>query len=161
MKTLYTAEVTSVGGRSGKVKSSDGVLDFEVRPPKEMGGPGGEYTNPEQLFAAGYAACFGSALGHVAALKKRHFESSVTARVSIGKKEDGGYQLAVEMNVDIVGINQKEAEELVNEANQVCPYSNATRNNIKVTLKVMTYDKMHITTNKTQGHQTLNTGNKR
>jgi len=135
---MYTATATSVGGRSGHVKSSDGVLDFEIRPPKEMGGPDGKYTNPEQLFAAGYSACFGSAIGHVAAQKKLHIKPVVTAKVSIGKKDDGGFKLAVEMDVNIPGMDQKEAEDIVKEAHQVCPYSNATRNNIEVTLKVTT-----------------------
>ncbi|WP_165045660.1 organic hydroperoxide resistance protein [Dysgonomonas sp. ZJ709] len=138
MKVMYTAVATSVGGRDGKVKSSDGVLDFEVKPPKEMGGPDGSYTNPEQLFAVGYSACFGSALNHVALLKKKEVIPTVTAKVSIGKKDDGGYQLAVEMDVNIPGMDQKEAEELVEEAHQVCPYSNATRNNIEVILTVTT-----------------------
>lgn len=140
MEAMYTAVATSVGGRNGNVKSSDGVLDLEVKPPKEMGGPGGAFTNPEQLFAAGYSACFGSALNHVALLKKKKVVPTVTARVSIGKKDDGGFQLAVEMAVNIPGIDQKEAEELVKEAHQVCPYSNATRNNIEVTLSVTTKD---------------------
>lgn len=138
MEALYTAVATSVGGRNGNVKSSDGILNLEVKPPKEMGGPDGLFTNPEQLFAAGYSACFGSALNHVALLKKKKVVPTVTARVSIGKKDDGGFQLAVEMDVNIPGIDQKEAEELVKEAHQVCPYSNATRNNIEVTLSVTT-----------------------
>lgn len=138
MEALYTAVATSVGGRNGHVRSSDGILDLEVKPPKEMGGPGGSYTNPEQLFAAGYSACFGSALNHVALLKKKKIESSVTAKVSIGNKKDDGFQLAVEMDVHIPGIDQNEAEELVKEAHQVCPYSNATRNNVEVTLKTTT-----------------------
>ena len=138
MDALYTAVATSVGGRNGSVKSDDGVLNLEVRPPVEMGGKGGPYTNPEQLFAAGYSACFGSAINHVALQKRLRIESSVTAKVSIGKKETGGFQLAVEMDVNIPGIDQKEAEELVKEAHQVCPYSNATRNNVEVTLKVTT-----------------------
>lgn len=138
MEALYTAIATSVGGRNGNVKSSDGILNLEVKPPKEMGGPGGPFTNPEQLFAAGYSACFGSALNHVALLKKKKVVPTVTARVTIGKKDDGGFQLAVEMDVNIPEIDQKEAEELVKEAHQVCPYSNATRNNIEVTLKVTT-----------------------
>ncbi|MBF0574397.1 organic hydroperoxide resistance protein [Dysgonomonas sp. GY617] len=138
MEALYTAVATSVGGRNGNVKSSDGVLNFEVKPPKEMGGPGGAFTNPEQLFAAGYSACFGSALNHVALLKKRKVVPTITAKVSIGKKDDGGFQLAVEMDVNIPGIDQKDAEELVHEAHQVCPYSNATRNNIEVKLNVTT-----------------------
>ena len=138
MEALYTAVATSVGGRNGTVKSSDGILNLEVKPPKEMGGPGGAFTNPEQLFAAGYSACFGSALNHVALLKKRKVVPSVTAKVSIGKKDDGGFQLAVEMDINIPGIDQKDAEELVHEAHQVCPYSNATRNNIEVKLNVTT-----------------------
>lgn len=138
MEALYTAVATSVGGRNGNVKSSDGVLNLEVKPPKEMGGPGGAFTNPEQLFAAGYSACFGSALNHVALLKKRKVVPTITAKVSIGKKDDGGFQLAVEMDVNIPGIDQKDAEELVHEAHQVCPYSNATRNNIEVKLNVTT-----------------------
>ncbi len=135
MEALYTAVATSVGGRSGHVKSSDGVLDLDVRPPQAMGGPAGNYTNPEQLFAAGYSACFGSALAHVALQKKLKLESTVTARVGIGKKDGGGFMLAVEMDVDIKGIDQKTADELVAEAHQVCPYSNATRGNVEVTLK--------------------------
>lgn len=138
MEKLYTAVATSVGGRSGSVKSSDGVLDFQVRPPKEMGGPGGNYTNPEQLFAAGYAACFGSALSHVSLERKLRIRPEVTAKVSIGNKEGGGFQLAVEMDVHMTGISKSEAEELVKEAHQICPYSNATRNNVEVTLKVTT-----------------------
>ncbi|MDH6306589.1 osmotically inducible protein OsmC [Parabacteroides sp. PF5-5] len=138
MKVLYTAVATSVGGRNGHVKSSDGVLNLEVRSPKEMGGADGPYTNPEQLFAAGYSACFGSALNLVALKQRKRIESSVTAKVSIGEKAEGGFMLAVEMNVNIPGIDQKEAEALVQEAHQVCPYSNATRNNVEVTLKVTT-----------------------
>ena len=141
MEKMYTAVATAVGGRSGSVKSSDGVLNLEVRPPKEMGGPGGNYTNPEQLFAAGYSACFGSALSHVSLAKKIHIKPEVTARVGIGTKEGGGFQLAVEMDIHIKGISLQEAEELVKEAHQVCPYSNATRNNIEVTLKVTTENK--------------------
>lgn len=136
MEALYTATATNVGGRSGSVKSSDGVLNLEVRPPKEMGGPGGNYTNPEQLFAAGYSACFGSALSHVSLEKKLRIKPVVTAKVSIGNKEGGGFQLAVEMDVKISGVDQKTAEELTKEAHQICPYSNATRNNVEVTLKV-------------------------
>jgi Ohr subfamily peroxiredoxin len=137
MEALYTATATNEGGRSGSVKSSDGVLNFEVRPPKEMGGPGGAYTNPEQLFAAGYAACFGSALSHVSLEKKLRVKPVVTAKVSIGNKDGGGFQLAVEMDVKIPGVDKKEAEELVKEAHQICPYSNATRNNIEVKLNVV------------------------
>ncbi len=134
MEAIYTAEVTSVGGRGGHVRSSDGILDFDVRPPMAMGGPDDKHTNPEQLFAAGYAACFGSALAHVALLRKLRLTSSVTARVSIGKNGNGGFMLSVEMNVEIEGVDQKTAEELTAQAHQVCPYSNATRGNVEVTL---------------------------
>ncbi len=137
MEAIYTAIATSTGGRTGHVKTSDGQLDFEVKPPKEMGGTG-DATNPEQLFACGYAACFGSALNHVALLQKKRITSTVTAKVSIGKKPEGGFMLAVEMAVNIPGIDQQEAEALVKEAHQVCPYSNATRNNVEVKLTVTT-----------------------
>lgn len=139
MKPIYTAMATSIGGREGHVSSSDGVLNFEVRKPKEMGGPDAPYTNPEQLFAAGYAACYAGALNHKALLRRLRIKSSVTAKVSIGEKEDGdGFQIAVEMNVNIPGLDQKTAEELANEAHQFCPYSRATRGNIDVTIKVTT-----------------------
>ncbi len=136
MEALYTAVATSVGGRSGHVKSSDGIIDLEVRPPAGMGGPAGKYANPELLFAAGYSACFGSALAHVALQRKLpHLDSSVTARVSIGRNDAGGFQLAVEMDVEIKGVDQPTANDLVQMAHQVCPYSNATRGNVEVTLK--------------------------
>lgn len=137
MKAIYTAEATSIGGREGHIKSSDGVLDFEVKKPKVMGGKEDGYTNPEQLFAAGYAACFSGALRHVSLLRRLRLETSVTAKVSIGEKEEGnGFMLAVEMDVVITGVEQQVAEELVYEANQFCPYSNAIRGNVEVKLKV-------------------------
>jgi len=137
MKTLYTAIVTSVGGRDGHITSSDGVLDFDVRKPKVMGGKEDGYTNPEQLFAAGYAACFSGALSYVGLLRRLRIQSSVTAKVSIGPKDDGeGFQLAVEMDVVIPDMEQKLAEELAHEAHLFCPYSNATRGNIEVIINV-------------------------
>lgn len=138
MKVLYTAIATTVGGRSGHVTSSDGVINLDIKPPKEMGGPDTAYTNPEQLFAAGYSACFGSAISSVATAKKLKVRPTVTAKVSIGQKEGGGFQLAVEMDVKFSGgISQQDAEELVKEAHQICPYSNATRNNIEVTFNTV------------------------
>lgn len=135
MEVLYTTKATAIGGREGSVKSADGVLDFKTEIPKEMGGKGGAFTNPEQLFAAGYAACFDSALNHVARLEKVKLESSaITAEVSIGKNEQGGFQLAVKMLADIQGVDRAKAQELLEKAHQVCPYSNATRGNIEVTL---------------------------
>ncbi|MDH8700741.1 osmotically inducible protein OsmC [Dysgonomonadaceae bacterium PH5-43] len=137
MKALYTAIATSVGGRDGHITSSDGVLDFDVKKPKEMGGKGGNYTNPEQLFAAGYASCFSGALSHVGLLRRLRITSSVTAEVTIGEKDDGnGFMLAVVMNVNIPDVEQSVAEELAHEAHQFCPYSNATRGNIDVQIKV-------------------------
>lgn len=139
MKAVYTAVATSVGGRSGSVRSSDGVLNFEIKPPKEMGGPGGNYTNPEQLFAAGYAACFGSALSHVSLAKnKTRINPEVVAKVTMFEKDGGGFQLGVEIDVNLPGMEKQDAEQLVKEAHQMCPYSNATRNNIEVDLKVTT-----------------------
>ena len=138
MEKVYTATATSIGGRSGNIKSSDGVLDLNVRPPKQMGGPDGAYTNPEQLFAAGYAACFGSALGHIALEKmKVRLSPVITANVSLYKK-DNGYQLGVELDIVVPNVSQQEAEELAHAAHQFCPYSIATRNNIEVNLKVRT-----------------------
>ncbi|GHA28413.1 organic hydroperoxide resistance protein [Salinimicrobium marinum] len=141
MKTLYTASATTMGGRSGHVKSDDGVLDLELSMPKELGGQGGKKTNPEQLFAAGYSACYGSALQIVA--KKRKVELgdfSVTAEVSIGKTEEDDLQLSVVLDTYIPGVNIETGESLVNEAHEICPYSRATRDNIDVTLNLMLDD---------------------
>lgn len=137
MTALYTAVATATGGREGHVNSSDGVLDIDVRVPKEMGGGGGAYTNPEQLFAAGYAACFDSALNHVIRIAKiTTGTTEVTAKVSIGKNDAGGFSLAVELHAKIPGVDQAMAEELIAKAHQVCPYSNATRGNVAVDLTV-------------------------
>lgn len=139
MEAIYSAVVTSVGGRSGHVVSSDEVLDFEVRMPKEMGGKEEGYTNPEQLFAAGYAACFNGALAHMALLRRLRPKTTVVAKVNIGKKDVGeGFQLSVELAVNVPGVDQKTAEELVHEANQFCPYSNAIRGNVDVKIAVTT-----------------------
>jgi Ohr subfamily peroxiredoxin len=137
MTVLYTAGATATGGREGHVKSSDGVLDLDVRVPKEMGGAGGAYSNPEQLFAAGYAACFDSALAHVArAGKITTGTTEVTAKVSIGKNDAGGFALAVELHARIPGVDLSVAQDLIAKAHQVCPYSNATRGNVGVNLTV-------------------------
>ena len=135
-KVLYTAEASTMGGRDGHARSSDGVLDVDVRVPEAMGGQGGG-TNPEQLFAAGYAACFQSALGVVSRRKKVDTSgSTVTAKVSIGAIEGGAFGLAVELDVAIPGVDGETAQELADAAHQVCPYSNATRGNIEVTVNV-------------------------
>jgi osmotically inducible protein OsmC len=137
MEPVYTATAASTGeGRNGHIQSSDGILDLDVRTPKEMGGEGGA-TNPEQLFAAGYAACFHSALK---AIGKRAgadmTDSEVVADVSIGENGQDGYALAVELEVTLAHVERDQARELVEQAHQVCPYSNATRGNIEVTLSV-------------------------
>lgn len=136
MDVLYTAEAVSTGhGRTGHVTAGDDI-DLEVAPPKEMGGSGAG-TNPEQLFAAGYAACFHSALHAVARGRKVALEdSSVGGRVQIGPNGQGGYQLAVLLEVVLPGIEHELAQELADQAHQVCPYSNATRGNIEVTVTV-------------------------
>jgi len=140
MDPFYTAAATAKGdGRAGEVLSSDGVLDEELAVPTEMGGSGGRYTNPEQLFAAGYAACFHGALRTAAADAGIAADaSSVTARVGIGKSEVGLYALSVELEADLTGFEQGRADELVAQAHQICPYSNATRGNIVVTVTATT-----------------------
>jgi lipoyl-dependent peroxiredoxin len=133
-KPLYTAEATAVGGRDGHVHSADGLVDVDLRPPVEMGGPGGA-TNPEELFAAGYAACFQSALAVVARRSKVSVDgSTVTAKVTIGTVGGGGFGLAVALEVHIPDVDEATTRSLIDGAHEVCPYSNATRGNIEVTL---------------------------
>lgn len=137
MKTLYTAKATATGsGRDGQVESSDHALVTDLSVPKELGGAGGGGTNPEQLFAAGFAACFHSALQLVARKQKASVAgSSVTASVGIGP--DGqGYGLTVALQVDVPGVEPDTAQALADAAHQVCPYSNATRGNIDVDVRV-------------------------
>ena len=137
MNPLYTAKATSTGAaRAGHVASDDGVLDLDLSIPQGMGGAGGPGTNPEQLFAAGYSACFHSALQAVARREKVKLDgSAVTAEVTIGKQGEA-FGLAVELVVSLPGIEGETAEKLVEAAHQVCPYSNATRGNIDVELTV-------------------------
>ncbi|MCP2028537.1 Ohr subfamily peroxiredoxin [Flavobacterium sp. HSC-32F16] len=137
MKTIYTTSVTAKGGRNGQVKSENGILDLEVRMPKALGGANDDFTNPEMLFAAGYAACFDSALNLVISKSKiQTGETSVAAQVSIGQNEDGGFGLAAELDVNIPGVTIEQAQELTQKAHQICPYSNATRSNMEVKLSV-------------------------
>jgi lipoyl-dependent peroxiredoxin len=135
-KRLYTATATATSGRDGRAKSDDGNLDVALVPPRELGGSGAAGTNPEQLFAAGYSACFGSALG-VAARKQKITTGpvSITARVTIGPA-GGGYGLAVEIVADIPELPREQAEALLQAAHQICPYSNATRGNIAVDVRL-------------------------
>jgi osmotically inducible protein OsmC len=135
-KVLYTAVATSTGGRDGKSVSSDGLLNVRLAPPKELGGPGGA-TNPEQLFAAGYSACFIGALKHVAGLQKIAVpaDTSITASVGIGPIPTG-FGINAKLVVSVPGVDRAIAQKLVNAAHQVCPYSNATRGNIEVIIEL-------------------------
>ena len=135
MTTLYTASATATGdGRSGHTRSSDGVLDLDLAVPKEMGGPGGHLTNPEQLFAAGYAACFHSALKRVAGLQKINLtDTAITVDVGIGPNGAGGFGLTVVIEVEAPSVDQATAQQLIEAAHQVCPYSKAIRGNVDVT----------------------------
>jgi lipoyl-dependent peroxiredoxin len=138
MDVLYTATAHATGdGRNGHATSDDGILDIDLRVPKEMGGPGGA-TNPEQLFAAGYAACFHSALKVVAGREKLDVNGSeVSASVGLGTLPNGGFGLQVELDVSVPNLDHAAAEALTAKAHEVCPYSNATRGNIDVTLTVV------------------------
>ncbi|MXP22596.1 Ohr family peroxiredoxin [Gordonia sp. HNM0687] len=137
MTPIYTAEALATGdGRNGHARTSDGKVDLDLDMPKELGGSG-VGTNPEQLFAAGYAACFHSALRLVAGQAGADVtDSSVGARVSLGSTDSGGFQLAVELEVTLPAVAEDAAHQLVNMAHEVCPYSNATRGNIEVNLTV-------------------------
>ena len=136
MTAIYTASATATGdGRNGHVRSSDGVLDFDLAIPKEMGGPGGALTNPEQLFAAGYAACFHSALKRVASAQKVTLtDTAITVDVGIGPLPSGGFGLSVAIEAELPGQSEEQATALLEAAHQLCPYSNATRGNVEVQL---------------------------
>ena len=136
-KVVYTAKAKATGGRDGRATSSDGVLDVKLGVPKEMGGMGGEVTNPEQLFAAGYSACFLGAMKFVAGQQKLQLpaDTRVTGQVGIGPIPTG-FGIEVELTITIPGMPRADAEALVQKAHIVCPYSNATRNNIDVTLTI-------------------------
>ena len=136
-KVLYRSKATANGGRDGRATSSDNVLDVRLTTPKELGGSGGDGTNPEQLFAAGYSACFLGAMKFVAAQQKLQLpaDTQVTGQVGIGQIPTG-FGIEVELTISIPGLPRADAEALVQKAHVVCPYSNATRNNIDVTLTV-------------------------
>lgn len=134
MSALYTTQARVVGGREGHAETSDGLLKVDLAMPKELGGKGGG-TNPEQLFAAGYGACFESALRFVARKEKLPLrDAAVTATVSLHPNEQGGFRLGVALAAEIKGLDQAGAEALVSEAHKICPYSNAIRGNIDVAL---------------------------
>ena len=138
-KVVYTAHATATGGREGVAKSDDGKLEVNFDTPEEMGGKG-QGTNPEQLFAAGYAACFIGALKFVASTQKIRIpdQTSIQSTVTFGPRAEGakGYNIGVQMAISIPGFEKAEAERLVREAHEICPYSNATRNNVDVELTV-------------------------
>jgi Ohr subfamily peroxiredoxin len=137
MKPLYSTIVTARGGRQGRVESADGTFVQTLTTPTELGGPGGAGTNPEQLFAAGYAACFESALRLVARMQKLPLaDAAITAEVSLGKTDAGGYQLGVVLTGKLPGLEPAQAQALMAAAHQVCPYSAATRGNIGIELRL-------------------------
>jgi osmotically inducible protein OsmC len=136
-KILYTAEATATGGREGHARTSDGRLDVYLDVPGEMGGTNGPGTNPEQLFAAGYAACFQSAMMRFASTRELDLTgSSITARIGIGPLKTGGFGLAAALDLDAPQISREAAADLMHRAHEACPYSRATRGNIEVTLSV-------------------------
>jgi len=137
VKPVYTANCKAVGGRAGKVRSDDGILDIALTRPKAMGGAGDAGTNPEQLFAAAYAACFESAVRFICQQRKIALKDcSVAAQVTIGKAEDEGFALAVDLFVELPDLDRADAQGVVRQAHQTCPFSHATRGNIAVDIHV-------------------------
>lgn len=134
----YSTQATANGGRDGRSRTADGALDVTLSTPKELGGAGGPGNNPEQLFAAGYAACFLGAMKFVAAQDRRKVpdEATVTATIGIGPRSEGGFGITAALAISLPGWEKAEAEALVAKAHQVCPYSNATRGNVDVGLTV-------------------------
>ncbi|MFC3126682.1 organic hydroperoxide resistance protein [Pseudoroseomonas globiformis] len=134
----YTTEATATGGREGAARTHDGALDVKLSTPKELGGAGGSGNNPEQLFAAGYAACFLGAMKAAAAQEKLRVpnDATVTAKVGIGPRSEGGFGITADLTITLPGLERSQAEALVEKAHQICPYSNATRNNVAVGLTV-------------------------
>lgn len=140
VKVLYKTSATATGGREGEAATNDGSFKVKLSTPKELGGGGGTGNNPEQLFAAGYAACFIGAMKAVASQGggvKVPADTTVTADVGIGPRSEGGFGLDVALTVSLPGLSKEDAEALVHKAHQVCPYSNATRNNLDVKLTVV------------------------
>ncbi|AJK50227.1 organic hydroperoxide resistance protein [Burkholderia plantarii] len=138
MNILYQTSATSTGGRDGRAVSADNKLDVKLAAPRELGGTGAEGTNPEQLFAAGYSACFLSAMKFVAGQTKQTLsaDTTVTGQVGIGPNDQGGFGLDVELRISLPGLEPEAAKALVDKAHEVCPYSNATRNNVPVRLVI-------------------------
>jgi Ohr subfamily peroxiredoxin len=138
MNTLYSTKVTAIGGRHGQIRSEDGLLDMKLALPRQLGGKG-DATNPETLFAGGYAACFENAILHVsrnAGLRFADEDIDVIAEIGLSRNESGGFVLSAALAVTIAGVDQKKAEELVESADKICPYSNAIRGNVAVGITV-------------------------
>lgn len=139
VQVVYSTQAEATGGRDGRARPLDGHLEVALSTPKELGGAGGDGTNPEQLFAAGYSACFIGAMKFVAS-QNSHLtvpnDAKVTATVGIGPRAAGGFGITVALNVSLPGLSSELAQELVDKAHQVCPYSNATRNNVDVALNL-------------------------
>ncbi len=138
VNVVYRTSATSTGGRDGHARSDDGSVDVNLVVPKEMGGPGGTGANPEKLFAAGYSACF---LGAMKAVSKKEGvtvpdDASVTATVGFGPRSEGGYGITADLEISLPGVDRADAERLMKAAHEVCPYSNATHNNVDVGLTV-------------------------
>ncbi|MFD1105560.1 organic hydroperoxide resistance protein [Sphingobium olei] len=138
VNVIYTTRATSTGGRDGESRTEDGRFTAKLSTPKELGGAGGEGTNPEQLFAAGYSACFIGALKVAGGQLKIRVpaETSVTATVGIGPRSEGGFGITADLSISLPGLDRADAEKLVEAAHQICPYSNATRNNVDVGLSI-------------------------
>ncbi|MGX1023667.1 organic hydroperoxide resistance protein [Psychroflexus sp. MBR-150] len=137
MKQLFETTATTKGGRNGHVKSSDGVLDLDLKIPTQMGGDGGKYTNPEQLFAAGYSACFDNALQMIARAEKLNIESATTAKIGLAMYNSTSYGLTATIDVDIKGIEKEKAQELLDKAHSTCPYSLALKGNVDVKVNLI------------------------
>ena len=138
VNVLYRTSAASTGGRDGRSRTEDGRVDVQLSTPKELGGAGGPGTNPEQLFAAGYSACFLGALKVAAQQLKLRIppDAEVKATVGIGPRSEGGFGITADLSVSLPGIDRADAQKLVETAHQICPYSNATRNNVDVGLTV-------------------------
>jgi osmotically inducible protein OsmC len=135
---IYKTKATATGGRDGSARSDDGSVDVKLVVPKEMGGPGGVGANPEKLFAAGYSACFLGAMKAVSGKVgvKVPADATVTAEVGFGPRSEGGYGITADLTITLPGVDKAEAEKLAHAAHEVCPYSNATRNNVDVGLNI-------------------------
>ncbi len=136
MKQLFETSATTTGGRNGHVKSADGVLDFNLKLPTQLGGDGGNYTNPEQLFAAGYSACFDSALQMISGKEKLKIESATTANIGLAMTDPNSYELTAVLDVDIKGVDRAKAQELLEKAHAICPYSVALKGNVDVKINL-------------------------